>query len=187
MYAQAHKPVRKQRTAEGHAVRANYMYSAMADLAYEYQDKELQQACRNLWDNMVHKRMYITGSVGSSGFLERFTTDYDLPNDSNYSETCATIALAMFGKRMADMEKDASYMDVVERALYNTLLSGIAMDGKAFLCKSSGSMAGKLYAENFTRTCETCQAEMVWCCMLPAKHYQNIGISWTIHLFPRRK
>ena len=61
------------------------------------------------------------GSVGSSGFLERFTTDYDLPNDSNYSETCATIALAMFGKRMADMEKDASYMDVVERALYNTL------------------------------------------------------------------
>ena len=94
MYAQAHKPVRKQRTAEGHAVRANYMYSAMADLAYEYQDKELQQACRNLWDNMVHKRMYITGSVGSSGFLERFTTDYDLPNDSNYSETCATIALA---------------------------------------------------------------------------------------------
>lgn len=132
MYAQAHKPVRKQRTAEGHAVRANYMYSAMADLAYEYQDKELQQACRNLWDNMVHKRMYITGSVGSSGFLERFTTDYDLPNDSNYSETCATIALAMFGKRMADMEKDASYMDVVERALYNTLLSGIAMDGKSF-------------------------------------------------------
>lgn len=124
--------VRKQRTAEGHAVRANYMYSAMADLAYEYQDKELQQACRNLWDNMVHKRMYITGSVGSSGFLERFTTDYDLPNDSNYSETCATIALAMFGKRMADMEKDASYMDVVERALYNTLLSGIAMDGKSF-------------------------------------------------------
>ena len=74
-----------------------------------------------MWDNMVHKRMYITGSVGSSGFLERFTTDYDLPNDSNYSETCATIALAMFGKRMADMEKDASYMDVVERALYNTL------------------------------------------------------------------
>ena len=101
-YAQTHKPVRKQKTAEGHAVRANYMYSAMADLAYEYQDQELQQACRNIWNNMVHKRMYITGSVGSSGLLERFTTDYDLPNDSNYSETCATIALAMFGKRMAE-------------------------------------------------------------------------------------
>lgn len=131
-YAQTHEPVRQQKTAEGHAVRANYMYSAMADLACEYQDSELQQACRSIWNNMVHKRMYITGSVGSSGFLERFTTDYDLPNDSNYSETCASIALAMFGKRMAEMEKDASYMDVVERALYNTLLSGIAMDGKSF-------------------------------------------------------
>ena len=108
------------------------MYSAMADLACEYEDDRLKAACENLWDNMVHKRMYITGSVGSSGILERFTTDYDLPNASNYSETCASIALAMFGKRMADMEKDASYMDAVERALYNTVLSGIAMDGKSF-------------------------------------------------------
>lgn len=131
-YSQSHQPVRKQKTAEGHAVRANYMYSAMADLACEYEDDRLKAACENLWDNMVHKRMYITGSVGSSGILERFTTDYDLPNASNYSETCASIALAMFGKRMADMEKDASYMDAVERALYNTVLSGIAMDGKSF-------------------------------------------------------
>ena len=131
-YSQSHEPVRKQRTAEGHAVRANYMYSAMADLAYEYQDQELADTCRTIWNNMVHRRMYLTGSVGSSGLLERFTTDYDLPNDSNYSETCASIGLAMFGKRMADMEKDASYMDIVERALYNTLLSGIAMDGKSF-------------------------------------------------------
>ena len=131
-YSQSHEPVRKQKTAEGHAVRANYMYSAMADVAYEYQDKELEETCKTLWNNMVHRRMYLTGSVGSSGLLERFTTDYDLPNDSNYSETCASIALAMFGKRMADMEKDASYMDTVECALYNTLLSGIAMDGKSF-------------------------------------------------------
>ncbi len=131
-YSQSDKPVRKQTTAEGHAVRANYMYTAMADIACECDDDELLEACDRLWDNMVHKRMYITGSVGSSGILERFTTDYDLPNDCNYSETCATIALAMFGKRMADIKKDASYMDVVERALYNTLLSGIAMDGKSF-------------------------------------------------------
>lgn len=131
-YSQSDIPVREQKTAEGHAVRANYMYSAMADLAYENQDEELMAACDRLWDDMVHRQMYITGSVGSSGILERFTTDYDLPNDCNYSETCATIALAMFGKRMADIKKDASYMDVVERALYNTLLSGIAMDGKSF-------------------------------------------------------
>lgn len=131
-YSQSDRPVRSQKTAQGHAVRANYMYSAMADLAYEYDDKELLESCERLWNDMVHKQMYITGSVGASGILERFTTDYDLPNDCNYSETCATIALAMFGKRMGDMKKDASYIEVVERALYNTLLSGIAMDGKSF-------------------------------------------------------
>ena len=131
-YSQSHLPVREQKTAEGHAVRAVYMYTAMADLACECGDESLLEACRTLWDDMVYKRMYITGSIGSSGLLGRFTTDYDLPNDCNYSETCASIGLAMFGKRMADITKDASYMDVVERALYNTVLSGIAMDGKSF-------------------------------------------------------
>ncbi len=131
-YSQSHLPVRRQRTAEGHAVRAVYMYCAMADLAYLYQNKELFEACRTLWKDMTERRMYITGGIGSSGFLERFTTDYDLPNDRNYSETCASIGLALFGRRMAQITKDASYMDVVERALYNTVLSGIAMDGKSF-------------------------------------------------------
>lgn len=131
-YSQSHLPVSEQKTAEGHAVRAVYMYCAMADLAEEYQDEEMMKHCDDLWDNIVSKRMYITGSIGSSGLLERFTTDYDLPNDCNYSETCASIGLALFGKRMADMKKDAKYMDVAERALYNTLLSGIAMDGKSF-------------------------------------------------------
>lgn len=131
-YSQSHLPVREQKTAEGHAVRAVYLYSAMADLAYEYQDEELEKACETLWDNMVRKRMYITGGIGSSGLLERFTTDYDLPNDRNYSESCASIGLAMFGKRMGDMTRDASYADIVEKALYNTVLAGIAMDGKSF-------------------------------------------------------
>lgn len=131
-YSQSHLPVREQKTAEGHAVRAMYMYSAMADLAYECGDESLLDACRTLWKNMAGRRMYITGSIGSSGFLERFTADYDLPNDCNYSETCASIGMAMFGKRMADITKDASYMDVVERALYNTLLAGISLDGKSF-------------------------------------------------------
>ena len=131
-YSQSHLPVREQKTAEGHAVRAVYLYSAMADLAYEYQDKELEAACETLWNNMVHKRMYITGGIGSSGLLERFTTDYDLPNDRNYSESCASIGLAMFGKRMGEITRDASYIDIVEKALYNTVLAGIAMDGKSF-------------------------------------------------------
>lgn len=131
-YSQSHLPVREQRTAEGHAVRAVYMYCAMADLAGLYQDEGLMQACRNLWEDMVRRRMYITGSIGSSGILERFTTDYDLPNNCNYSETCASIGLALFGRRMAQLTRDASYMDTAERALYNTVLSGIAQDGKSF-------------------------------------------------------
>lgn len=132
LYSQSHLPVREQTTAEGHAVRAVYMYCAMADISYEYEDKELLKACKTLWNNIVNKRMYITGGIGSSGLLERFTTDYDLPNDINYSETCASIGLALFGLRMTKITKEASYMDIVERALYNTVLAGIAMDGKGF-------------------------------------------------------
>lgn len=131
-YSQSHLPVRQQKSAEGHAVRAVYMYCAMADLAEEYQDEELLECCKTLWNNITEKRMYLTGSIGSSGLLERFTADYDLPNDCNYSETCASIGLALFSKRMAENQKDAGYMEVVERALYNTLLSGIALDGKSF-------------------------------------------------------
>jgi DUF1680 family protein len=131
-YSQSDRPVREQTAAEGHAVRAVYMYSAMADLACEYQDQELMDACTRLWNNIVQKQMYITGGIGASGILERFTVDYDLPNDCNYAESCASIGLAMFGSRMANITRDASYMDIVEKALYNTVLAGIALDGKSF-------------------------------------------------------
>ncbi len=132
VYSQSHIPVREQHTAEGHAVRAVYLYCAMADLAQEYDDEALLKACRDLWDNIVTKRMYITGSIGSSRFWERFTVDYDLPNTSNYSETCASIGLARFSLRMARILRDASYIDVVERALYNTIRSGISMEGNTY-------------------------------------------------------
>jgi len=131
-YSQSHLPVREQDTAEGHSVRALYLFCAMADIANEYNDKELLERCRILWNNIVQKRMYITGSVGSSGHLERFTVDYDLPNDSNYSETCASIALAMFGFRMARASGEASYFDTVELALYNTVRSGISLEGDRY-------------------------------------------------------
>jgi len=131
-YAQSHIPPREQRTAEGHAVRGTYMYAAMADLACECGDDGLMEACEAIWDNIVEKRMYITGSVGSSGHLERFTTDYDLPNDTNYSETCASIGLVLFSSRMAAIKRDARYMDVVERALYNTVLAAISLEGDRY-------------------------------------------------------
>lgn len=131
-YGQSHKPVREQETAEGHAVRATYLYCAMADIACAYQDETLFLACERLYQNIVTKRMYITGGIGSSGVLERFTTDYDLPNDSDYAESCASIGLALFCRRMAQITGDASYIDTMEVALMNTVLSGIAMDGKSF-------------------------------------------------------
>lgn len=132
LYAQAHIPVRQQQTAEGHAVRAMYMYCAMADLASEYQDKELLDVCKKLWNNVTRRRMYITGGIGSSGHLERFTTDYHLPNNSAYCETCASIGLALFSRRMALIEQDSTYFDIVERVLYNTLLSGISEGGERY-------------------------------------------------------
>ena len=131
-YSQSHLPVREQTTAEGHAVRAVYLYCAMADLAEAYQDEGLLNACKTLWNNIVEKRMYLTGGIGSSGHLERFTVDYDLPNEYNYSESCASIGLALFGLRMAQITGESQYMDVAERALYNTVLAGIALDGKSF-------------------------------------------------------
>jgi len=131
-YAQSHLPVREQKTAEGHAVRALYLYCAMADIAQEFNDASLLESCKTLWNNITQKRMYITGSVGSSGAYERFTVDYDLPNDSNYSETCASIALAMFGMRMAKVTADASYFDTVELAIYNSVRSGISLEGDKY-------------------------------------------------------
>ena len=131
-YSQSHEPVREQKTAEGHAVRAVYLYCAMADLAEKYKDEGLLHACETLWNNMVQKRMYLTGGIGSSGYLERFTVDYDLPNEYNYCESCASIGLALFGLRMNQITGESKYMDIAERALYNTVLAGIALDGKSF-------------------------------------------------------
>lgn len=131
-YFQAHKPVRDQNTATGHAVRAMYMYSGMADIALETKDKTLIEACQKLWDNVTKKKMYITGGIGSSGHLESFTIDYDLPNDTAYSETCAAIGLVFFAQRMFHLQAKAEYIDVMEKALYNGVLSGISGNGHKF-------------------------------------------------------
>ena len=131
-YLQAAIPPLEQKDATGHAVRAAYMCSAMADIARETGRKDISDACMRLWKSMTEKRMYVTGSIGTSGFLERFTVDYDLPNSTNYSETCASVGLMMFGQRMAGLTGEASYYDVVERALYNTVLAGISQTGDRY-------------------------------------------------------
>jgi Putative glycosyl hydrolase of unknown function (DUF1680). len=131
-YFQVHLPVREQTTAEGHAVRAVYLYSGMADVALETGDKSLVNACKRLWDNLTKKRMYVTGSIGSMSIGESLTFDYDLPNDTNYSETCASVGLVFFAHRMLQIDPDRQYSDVMERALYNTVISGMSLDGKKF-------------------------------------------------------
>ena len=131
-YFQDHIPLREQRTAEGHAVRACYLYCAMADAARLTDDDGLRRAVEALFDNIVRKRMYITGGVGSSADGERFTGDYDLPNTTAYAETCAAISLAMFARRMSLLSPDGKYADAVERTLYNGILSGLSLDGKSF-------------------------------------------------------
>jgi DUF1680 family protein len=131
-YSQAHLPPRNQRSIEGHAVRAMYMCATMADLAREYDDSELEEACLALWESATERRMFVTGGIGSSGHLERFTTDYDLPNDRMYCETCASVGLMMFGHRMTSLTGEARYHEAVERALHNTVLAGIQVDGRRY-------------------------------------------------------
>lgn len=131
-YYQAHKPVREQTEAVGHAVRAGYLYCGMADIARLTQDGGLLDACRRLWRSIVDEKLYITGGVGGTSHGEAFSYPYDLPNDSAYSETCAAIALVFFARRMLQIEPKAEYADVMERALYNTVLAGMALDGKSF-------------------------------------------------------
>lgn len=131
-YFQAGKPVREQTEAEGHAVRAVYLYSGMASAAKETGDESLWQACTRLWDNVARKQMYITGAIGSSDYGEAFTFDYDLPNDTAYGETCASIGMIFWARRMLEMEPKREYADVMERALFNTCLSGMSLDGRKF-------------------------------------------------------
>jgi DUF1680 family protein len=131
-YYQAGKPVRDQHTAEGHAVRAVYLYSGMADVARFTGDESLIKVCNDLWDNIVNRQMYITGSIGQSAYGESFSYDYDLPNDTAYAETCAAIGLAFFAKRMASIVPKGAYGDVIEKALFNGIISGMSLDGKSF-------------------------------------------------------
>lgn len=131
-YCQAHKPVREQAEAVGHAVRAMYLYSGMADVAAETGDASLLAACKKLWASTTQRKMFITGGVGSAHWGEKFTADYELPNESAYAETCAAIGLVFFAHRMLQIEADARYADVMEQALYNGVLSGVGLDGTKF-------------------------------------------------------
>jgi DUF1680 family protein len=142
-YCQAQVPVRQQEKVVGHAVRAMYLLSAMADLASEYEDPTLKETCDRLWDNLLNKRMYLTGGIGPSRHNEGFTMDYDLPDETAYAETCATIGLMLWNSRMLQFDGHRKYADVVERGLYNGILSGVSLDGRHFFYENPLASAGE--------------------------------------------
>lgn len=131
-YYQDHLPIWEQTTVVGHAVRAMYLAIAATDLAKRNQDESLMASLDSLWKSLTTKRLYITGGLGPSRHNEGFTKDYDLPNRSAYAETCAACGLALWGRHMNEMTGNSEYIDVVERTLYNGMISGISLSGDRY-------------------------------------------------------
>ena len=131
-YAQQHLPVREQSEAVGHAVRATYLYSGMADVSVYTHDATLRPALNRIWHNIVDTKMHITGGLGAVHGIEGFGPEYELPNKGAFNETCAAVGNVLFNHRMFLMEKDAKYMDVAEVALLNNVLAGVNIEGNRF-------------------------------------------------------
>lgn len=131
-HLQTHLPIMEQMTAEGHSVRMLYMLAAMADRAKIEGNQNLLDHCKHQFDHITTQRMYITGAIGSTYLGESFTIDYDLPSDTAYAETCASIAMAFFARRMALIDPRGAYADAAEQSLYNTALGGLSISGDAF-------------------------------------------------------
>lgn len=131
-YNQSHLKVVDQTEAVGHAVRATYMYSGMADVAALTGDESYVQAIDAIWDNVAGKKLYITGGIGATGTGEAFGKNYELPNMTAYNETCAAVGNDYWNQRLFLLHADAKYIDVMERTLYNGLISGVSLDGESF-------------------------------------------------------
>jgi DUF1680 family protein len=148
-YAQDHKPIREQVEVTGHAVRAMYLYCGMADVAALTGDTSLVTPLERIWQDVVERRMYLTGGIGSSAHNEGFTVPYDLPNDSAYGETCAAIGMALWNHRMFLLTGDGKYADVLEREVYNGLLSGVSLSGDRFFYVNPLGSKGRHHREPF--------------------------------------
>jgi hypothetical protein len=142
-YAQDLKPVKEQKEITGHAVRAMYMYTGAADVAALTGDKGYVKAMEDVWKDVVYRNMYITGGIGSAGRNEGFSTDYDLPNESAYCETCASVGMVLWNERMGMLTGDSKYIDVLERSLYNGALDGISLKGDQFFYGNPLASVGK--------------------------------------------
>ncbi len=201
-YNQCMEPVRMQKKAVGHAVRAVYLYTGMADAAMETGDTTLTDACKTLWNNITQSRMYVTGAIGSAYEGEAFTKDYHLPNDTAYAETCAAIGLIFFANKMLYLERDRKYVDEMERALYNCVLAGMQLDGTRFFYVNPLEALPGISGEAQTHkhalpvrpkwfACACCPpnvarllssvAEYAWH-LLPGKLFSNLFIGGTLDL-----
>lgn len=182
-YSQAHKPVVEQDEAVGHAVRATYMYSGMADVAALTGDTAYVHAIDRIWDNIVGKKLYLTGGIGSRASNEGFGVNYELPNATAYCETCASIGNVYVNHRLFLFHGDAKYYDVLERSLYNGVLSGISLDGGGFFYPNPLESAGG-YERKAWFGCACCPSNL--CRFLPSVPgyiYATRGDSLYVNLF----
>lgn len=152
---QSHLPVREQSEAVGHAVRAMYLYCAMADVARETGDQSLIAACKALWEDVCLGHLYITGGIGQSGSNEGFTFRYDLPEETAYCETCAAIGLVLWNHRLLQLHGDARFADVMERGLYNGTISGVSLSGDRFFYVNPLASLGDHHRQEWFR-CACC-------------------------------
>jgi hypothetical protein len=181
-YCQAHIPIREQAKVVGHAVRAVYLLSAVTDLAHENGDPTLQETSERLWNNLVTKRLYLTGGIGAAHNIEGFTEDYDLPDEA-YAETCATIGLMNWNHRMLHFSGESKYADVLERALFNGFLGGVALDGAHFFYENPLASAGHHHRESWF-TCPCCPPNIARTLASLGKFFYSKGANdlW-VHLY----
>ena len=181
-YCQAHVPIREQTKVVGHAVRAVYLLSAVADLAHENDDPTLLETSERLWNNLVTKRLYLTGGIGAAHNIEGFSEDYDLPDEA-YAETCATIGLMNWNHRMLQFSGEGKYADVLERALYNGFLSGVALDGAHFFYENPLASAGHHHRESWF-TCPCCPPNIARTLASLGRYFYSTGANdvW-VHLY----
>jgi DUF1680 family protein len=182
-YCQAHLPVREQTKVVGHAVRAMYLLSAVADLAHENNDPTLLETCERLWDNLVTKRMYLTGAIGPARHNEGFTEDYDLPDETAYAETCATIGLIQWNQRLLQFSGESKYADIIERGLYNGFLSSVSLTGDRFFYENPLASNGSRQRESWFE-CPCCPPNVARTLASLGQYFYSTGSNsvW-VHLY----
>ncbi|MHC4616685.1 MAG: glycoside hydrolase family 127 protein [Planctomycetota bacterium] len=182
-YCQDHKPVVEQDAAVGHAVRAGYLYCGMADVASLTGDADYVKALDRIWENVVSKKLYVTGGVGATRKGEAFGRDYELPNATAYTETCAAIANALWNHRMFLLHGDAKYIDVLERVIYNGFLSGVSLEGDKFFYRNPLASDGK-HQRSPWFGCACCPTNVVrFIPSVPGYVYANRGDKLYVNLF----